>query len=316
MILKSKWFGYLLMINIILSSSIGMITDVRAQRPEEYLDWSIETCKNTFYLGEPVLLTLNVRNTGKQKEDINFGAGGIGAFSMEIRDRSNKIVVKGNKIQRFGFSSFRRTNVSPGKIAQKSIVLNQWCSTLLPPGKYRVICRVEYRLRSEATRIPGTEKGFKAGPLHAIELDLDIQIFEMDTSKFKKILEDLASREVRKDRQSKGEWLRERQIAREMLAFAELPLAVPYQLHLLEVEHYTWLKWDVINSLVRSETLEAAEGLVQIIEDCPECGIEDVRREIIDAVYRLRETGKSDIIKATGEFVLKYKRPVLGKPID
>jgi hypothetical protein len=295
-----------------------MITDVYAQRPEESLDWSIQTSKKTFYPGEPVLLTLNIRNAGKQKERIDFGTHDLEAFSMEIRDGSNKVVAKGGKIRRPGFAAFRPTIIPAGKTGQKSIVLNQWCSTLLPPGQYHVICNVEYRLRSEATRILGTEKGFKAGPRHTIELDLNIQILEMDRSKFKKILEDMARREVKTDTQSQAEWLAEWRIAREMITFAESDLAVPYQLHILRVAPSTWLKWDVINSLVRSETLEAAEGLVQIMrenEDCPQC-IEDVKREIIDAVYRLRETGKSDIIKATDEFVLKYKRPVIAKPTD
>jgi hypothetical protein len=52
---------------------------------------------------------------------------------------------------------------------------------------------------------------------------------------------------------------------------------------------------------------------VEAVEDP---SMEDVKRELIDAVYKLRETGKPDIIKATDGFVLKYKRPVLTKPID
>jgi len=104
-----------------------------------------------------------------------------------------------------------------------------------------------------------------------------------------------------------------------MLAFAESDLAVPYQLKLATTATTTWMKWDAINSLVRSGTLEAAEGLMQIIigevenKDCPQC-IEDVKLQIIDAVYKLRETGKSDIINATNEFILKYKRPPVVKP--
>jgi len=294
-----------------------MLTTAYAQRPEESLDWSIQTSKKTFYPGEPVLLTVKISNTGQQKERIDFGTHDLEAFSMEIRDGSNKVVAKGGKIRRPGFEAFRPTIIPAGKTGQKSIVLNQWCSTLLPPGQYHVVCHVEYRLRSEATKIPGTEPAFfKAGPLHSIELELDINIVEMDTPKFEQILEDLAIREVRKDGQSKGEWLRKWQIAREMLAFTESPLAVPYQLHILKVGAGTWLKRDVINSLARSGTLEAANGFMQIIEGCPQCGVEDVKQAIIDAVYRLRETGKSDIINATDEFVVKYKRPVLAKPRD
>jgi len=319
MVIKSGSFCYLLATIITVGNLIVMSTDAYAQKPEESLEWSIKTSKGAFYAGEPVLLTLNINNNGRQKEKIDFGADGIEAFSMEIHDISNKVVAKRGKIKRFGFSSRGPLELPPNKIGQKSIVLNQWCSTLLPPGKYHVVCYVEYRLRSEATKIPGTEPSFfSAGPLHSIELKLDIEIIKSNNSEFKKILEDLDSRESRKPEQTKNEWLRDRKIAREMIAFAESDLAVPYQLELLRVEPSTNLKWDVINSLARSGTLEAAKGLIQIVrenEDRLEL-IEDIKREIIEAVYRLRETGKADIINATDEFVVKYKRPVLANPTD
>ena len=315
MIIRLGSFCYLLVIIITMGSPIVMITDAYAQRPEESLDWSIQTSKNTFYPDEPILLTLKISNTGQQKKKVDFGMDGIEAFSMEIHDCSNKIVAQGGHIQRYGLSRIGTLSIPLGGTGQKSIVLNQWCSTLLPPGQYHVVCHVEYRLRSEATKIPGTEPAiFKAGPLHTIKLELDIQILEMDTPKFEQILEDLAIREVRKDGQSKGEWLRKWQIAREMITFAESDLALPYQLHILRVAPSTWLKLDVINSLIRSETLEGAIGLVQTMEY--PFVYEDIKRELIDAVYRLRETGKSDIINATDEFVVKYKRPVLAKPRD
>lgn len=317
MIGRLKWFACLLAMNlIILQNPIGMLVNVYAQGTEEFLDWSIETSKKTFYPGEPVLLTLKIKNMGMQEERIYFGAGGIGAFSMEIYDNSNKIMAKGGKIRRGGqLSRVVLIRVPPSKIGQKSVVLNRWCSTLLPPGKYHVISHVEYRLRSEATRIPGTEKGFKAGSLHPIKLDLDIELVKTDNLKFKEILEGLATREFKKEGQSIREWKIDRDVARQMLAFTESELAVPYQLHILRIAKLTSMKWDVINSLVRSKTLEAAVGLVQIMED-PSVYKEDMKRELIDAAYRLRETGKSDIINATNEFVLKYKRPAPAKVID
>ncbi len=317
MVSKLKLLGYLLAVNlIVLHNLTNMITNVYAQGVEESLNWSIDTSRKIFYPGEPILLTLNIMNTGNQEERVFFGSGGIEAFSMEIRNNSNKIVAKGDNIRRGGISSRGvLVTIPAGEIGRKSIVLNRWCSTLVPPGKYRVICRVEYRLRSEATRIPGTEKGFKAGHLHPIELDLDIELVKTDSSKCREILDNLAKHELRKEGQSFREWKRERDVAREMLAFTEWESAVPYQLHMLRVARTTLLKWDVINSLVRSKTLKAAIGLVQIMEE-PSFYKDDMNRELIDAVYRLRETGKADIIKATNEFVLKYKRPILAKPMD
>jgi len=316
MIMKPKRFSCLLALILIPMSSIDMLNNAYAQEQEKFLEWSIEPSKQAFYPGEPVLLTLNIKNTGAQEEKVYFGRDGIGAFSMEIRDANDIIVSKGGKIPiRGGISRLGTRVVSPGKISQKSIVLNQWCSTLLPPGQYHVICNVEYRLDSEDTRIPGTENGFKAGPVHRTQLELDIQIIQMDKVKFKEMLETLVRFEVKPEAQSKREWLAKRDLAREKLAFTESELAVPYQLQLLRIDPYTWFGPDAINSLVKSGTLEAASGLMQIIEDTSICK-EDMKHVLIDGVYRLRETGKTEIVNATKEFVAKYKRPALAKPVD
>jgi len=296
-------------------SSIGMLNNVWANVPEESLGWGIQIQKNAFYPGEPVLLTLNIKNIGTRQEKVNFGLDGIEAFSIKIQDLNGITVAKGDKIQRYGLSRRGALPVAPGETVQKSIVLNQWCSTLLPPGQYHVICNVEYRLRSESRKKEDSEV-FMAGPLHEKQLELDIQIIELDKPKFKKIIEDLAGLEVKPEAQSKGEWLVKRDIAREMLSFTESELPIPYQLHLLGVEQYTWRKHDIINSLVKSGTLGATNGLVQIIED-PAIYKEDVKHNLIDAVYRLRETGKPEIVTATAGFVKKYKRPSFQpKPTD
>lgn len=315
MVERLQRHSYLLAVNIvILSSPIGIFTDAYAQGPKASLDWSIATSKIAYYPGEPVLLTLTIKNAGQQEEKIDFGADGIGAFSMEIHN-FYKIVAKGGKIERAGLARIGTLTAPSAQIAQKSIVLNQWCSTLLLTGQYHVVCHVEYRLDSEDTRIPGTENGFKAGPLHTIELGLDINIIKMNISEFQKILEQISEQafnvKTRKD-------LANREIAKEMLVFAESPMAVPYQLETLKSPVSTWLKLDAINSLVRSGTLEGARGLTQIVsenEGSPH-RIKDIKLQIIDAVYRLRETGKPDIVKATDEFVRKHERPLLGTPAD
>ncbi len=314
MIIKLKRFGCLLTITIVLVSFIDMINNVYAQDPEQSLEWSIETSKNAYYPGEPVLLTLSVKNSGTQEEEVNFGMDGLEGFSMEIRDSNGTTVAKGGQIQKWGVSRVGDRVVPPGKIAKKSVVLNRWCSTLLSPGQYRVICNVEYRLRSEDQKQPNTIV-VKAGPIHKVQLELDIQIIQMDKVKFKEMLEILVAFEVKSETQSKGEWLAKRDIAREMLAFTESDLAVPYQLQLLRTDPYTWFGPDAVNSLVKSGTLEAAIGLVEIIED-PSIYKEDVKPIFIDGVYRLREKGKAEIISATEGFVAKYKRPVLTKPVD
>ncbi len=315
MITELKRIGYLLLISFILGLSVDMLNTAYSQEQEESLEWSIETSKKTFYPGEPILLTLNIKNMGRQEVEVGFGPDGIGVFSMEIYDSSNKVMAKGGRIERYGFSTRGTLKVFPNIIGQRPVVLNQWCSTLLPPGQYHIICYAEPYTIPKVT--DPNIKTVKARYLPKVTLELDIEIMKMDESKFKQILADLAKWALKENVKGREERAN-RRIAREMLAFAESDLAVSYQLKVLRAEPSTRLKWDVINSLARSGTIEAADGLIQIInekQDCAEC-LSDVKPQIIDAVYRLRETGKPDIINATGEFVAKYKRPILAEPAD
>jgi hypothetical protein len=316
MIMRKIQIGLLLKLTVMLVISVEMSNNIYAQESSQTLDWSIEANKSVFYPGEPVLLTLSIKNTGIQEEKVNFGMDGIEAFSMEIRNSNDNIVSKGEKIQRGGLSRLGTLLVSPGKMSQKTIILNQWCSTLLPLDQYRIICNVEYYLRSESKKKEGSDV-YKAGPIHKTQLWLDIQIVEIDRQKFKDIIDNIASVacETEPIKQNKREWLMERDQAREMLAFTESVLAIPYQLQLLRVEQYTWLKRDIINSLVKSGTLEAASGLVQIIED-PNVYKADINSYLIDGVYRLRETGGTEIISATNDFVSKHEHPIISTPID
>ncbi|MHC4526384.1 MAG: hypothetical protein ACYS29_00795, partial [Planctomycetota bacterium] len=274
------------------------------------LDWSIETSKETFYPGEPVLLTLKVTNTTDQQAEIDFGSDGIEAFSMEIHD-SDGLVAKGGKIQRGGLTRIGTLVVPPGRTSQKTVVLNQWCSTLLSPGQYHVICRVEPHLQ-----LPPVSRDAmtRLRPLATATLELDIRLVKADDSNFERILENLARRAVRRNLQNMED-VADRDLAREMIAFAESPLAVPYQLRILRYVQYTRLRWDILDTLARSGTLEAAKGLVQIFED-RSIYKGDMERRIIDAIYRLRETGKPAIVKATNKFVAKYERPILSEPMD
>lgn len=279
------------------------------------LDWSIETSKKTFFPGEPVLLKLNIKNNSNEEVNINFGSHGIGAFSIETQNSANEVVSHGGNIQRSGFyMGASILKIHPDKIGVKPIVLNQWCSTLLPVGRYHIICHVKYASGTDYKKVRSASlliNGFN----RTIDLELDIEVVSSDDSKFTEILDELIEHELKTEEHPTDEWVNARAIAREMIAFTESDLAVPYQIRLLKDNPSTWLKWDIINSLAKSGTLEAAEGLVQIFED-PSVNKDDMKNRIIDAIYRLRETEKPDIISLTDEFVVRHKRPILSEPMD
>jgi hypothetical protein len=312
---KFKSLYYFLFILIVLGNSFIMITDTYAQKPEDSLYWTIESPKKIFYLGEAVPLTLNITNIGKKEEKVDFGSDGLEAFSMEIRDSNNTIVVKGEKISRDGVARIGTLNIGLDETGKKTIVLNRWCSTLLPPGKYYIRSQVEYRLRSEATKKPNTINTYLSGPLHQIQLNCNIELIKPDPAKYKEILDNLAKYEIENNQKPFNEWKQERELAREMIAFTESDLAVPYQIQNLKKEQTSWIRIDLINSLVKSKTLDAAKGLMDIMTDTSVYK-EDIKKDIINGVYILRETGKAEIISATDDFVKNNKRSAKIMPID
>jgi hypothetical protein len=278
-----------------------------ASRPG--LDWGVRVAKSVYYPGEPVLLTWAIKNNGSRQEEVDFGTDSIQGFSMEMRTGAGDVVGKGGSIARYGVSFRGALPVPPGEVAEKSIVLNQWCSTqLLPAGTYELLCHVQYRLRSEDQEQPGTIVR-KAGPYHTLEFNLSIRIVNLDVAGFKEVLGKLRKQAFPAEIPDADQG-RERDTAREMLIFTESPLAVPCQLEALAAANSSWLRRDAINSLAKAGTPEAAIGLVKFSE---RAGIDDIKFNLVDAVYRMRDSGKPEIMKATDEFAQKHERRVRAK---
>ncbi len=282
-----------------------------AEEPNSPLEWSIKTDKEEFFPGEPLLLTIDIVNKGTQQEKVDFEWNGISAFSFNICNLENSVVQEGKQIlPKEGLSTIGYIIVPSNQMVERKIILNRWCSTLLPIGKYHIICRIDYRLYSEDKPQPNTIVK-KAGPIHYKQLETNFEIVKTDMDKLKEIIADLTNesfKEILPGTKNFKELDSQRELAREMLTFTENDFAIPYQIKLLEMEKYTWNKADIISSLVKSNNISAVEGLVQIVED-PNIDKGDVRQNIINGVYTLRETGKPEIMSAINDFVVKYKRP-------
>lgn len=314
MIKKTKTFTCFLVISFLLGIPVNV---AYAQGAEALLNWKIQTSKEMFYPGEPVLLTLEAENTGNEEAKVDFGWEGIEAFAIEIKNSSNEIVMQGDHVMRFGASARSNWVLSPGKTNKKSIVLNQWCSTLLPPGQYKVVCRVDRPGEFYFEKIQSADDEnytviTKRRYLPMVALELDIQIVSANDSKFKAILKHLAKRASMKTTKNINDGA-DRNIAREMIAFSESALAIPHQLELLRISRSTRVKSGAIDSLVKSKKLDAACGLKNFFEDPSNYYKDDVKNQIIEAVHKLRESGKADILNATNEFVAKHKRPISAK---
>lgn len=281
---------------------------------EPNLVWKMYVSKHGFYPGEPVAVTIKVSNSGKTQERVLFsGPTGINNFSFQIENKQGHIVSPGRKIERWGYGPGPGgLKVSPGRESVRTLVLNQWCSTLLQPGEYLVTCDLWYPLESEIQE-------FKAGPIYNQHLECSITITDNNDTELKKIIERIANSSLGSKREGGLSW-QQRRTEMEMIVFTESVLAVPYQIQVLKDKEMggTWIKIDAIDSLVRSQELEAAQGLMQIIEENKDCPyrVEDIKSYLIDGVYRLRETNKADIVATTNEFVAKYKRPEISSIVD
>jgi len=290
------WSGWVLL------TSVGICTAASSQS----LDWSLHASRNAHYPGEPVLLTLTVRNSGDQGQAVYF-EDDLEVSSVEIRNLSGEVLTRGSTINRAG-GGIRPTPLQapPGRTSSRAVVLNRWCSTLLlPAGVYEVVCRVRCRLAPEDPAQPGT--GLRGrGSVETEELRVNVSIVQMDLQKFRDRLERLRTQAFPTVFMEKFPTVAEEHTAREMLASTESTLAVPYQLQMLTGGGLTTnVRRDAVNSLARSNTLEAAVGLMKLIENGKS---QDVRWDLVQAVYRLRESGQAEIITATDEFIQSHER--------
>ena len=262
------------------------------------LDWSVTTPRASYYPGEAVRLDFAMSNTGDTDVDVDFGFDGVGAFSFELLDAAGAAVASGPKIQmRGGVSRVVRMNIAPGQSATRMIVLNRWLSTRLPAGEYVLQCLVE----------PG-EFWVEPRDLERASLELRFSISTDAGTEALRALGETAGQALTSPGPTQADiavW----EIAQLMVAYTEMEEAVTYQLQMFMKTGGTWRRRGLLEKLIQSESVEAASGLVEIIENAhPDGIIAGIRIYAIEAVYRLRDTGKAEILKATDAFVATHPR--------
>jgi hypothetical protein len=284
---------------------ISINSIVFAREVEQAMQWNMITEKNVYAPGEPVLLSIQMTNPSNQNAEVWFGSDGLEAFSFEIRNEKGDTLRQGIKIKRPGLTRSGFITIPAGKSRAKHLVLNQWCSTLLPHGRYTVVCSIEpYYVPKNKPTDDGPPV---AQPLPIINLECSLELAVVDVATLNQLLSNLSNKAFQNVETLKD--VQERAFAREMLSFTELSLAVPHQLEIVKSCQSTWLKRDAIERLAKSNTLEAAKGLVKIAEDEKDTSaLKDIRKEIIEAIYHLRDNGDPNIINQTNKFVSEYSR--------
>lgn len=258
------------------------------------LSWNISPLETEIFSGDAIVVVVTVKNEGLEEVGLDFGAGGIEAFSMEIRDKKGETIQEGPTIKRWGFTISGKVCVSPGATVRKELILNRWLSKKLPPGDYELVCRVKCK-RSEAE-----------------EVRCPLIVLKEDTQKLKKRLSNLAKKARR------GAALDARVRAVEMLCFAETPLSIRYKVGMARDEAGIASFGPrplAISGLLRVGNLEATRELVRLCEDplLPTT----LRDAAAVAIFKVREGKDPAILAATEQIVRKYgKPPKLGQAID
>ena len=271
----------------------GDMSKLHAQDANSNLTWTLSPAKEEVFPGEPVLLVVEVGNQGNEEVVVDFGWDGLEAFSFKVQNMKDEIVRQGPRLTpEGGFALVYRFVIPPGATREKKIVLNRWCSTNLPLGDYRITCRVEPE---------------RMAP---VEATCTVRITNADEDHVRQVFADIAENAFTRRRNS--EYL----LSLEMLAFANSPSAVDYQVRVVkDYSTFHRLGQRTMETLIANRTPESLQALISVCED--ESFTSPMRRIAIKGIYDLRETvGTPELLLATDGIVSRHPKPTIGKIID
>jgi hypothetical protein len=198
--------------------------------------------------GEPSVVDAQIQNHGDQPITIDLGYDGIGAFWFEISNGNGDTVATSERIMRFGPSRSGRHTLSPGEATEVPLIMNMWCSTMLPPGEYTVVLNWE--------TIPVADHQVKGRDA------FQLTIMPADDEKLSALLEQLKNDAL--DRESA---IASRQFTTQMLLNSQAPAAVNLiREFMAEVRDRgeEQLAIQAIEALGRIETVESIQALTEV----------------------------------------------------
>lgn len=131
------------------------------------IGWEIKPLKETIAPGEACVLEVVFKNSTPKDRKINLGYDGAEAFEFSILDESRSTLVSGGRISGSGISRVGSRVIPGNGIHSEYVILNRWCGTHLPAGRYLVESRcyiAEQPLASTFTLVidPSLEEAMKA----------------------------------------------------------------------------------------------------------------------------------------------------------
>lgn len=263
-------------LSVSVLSAMVATCSVGLSETDSDVKFSASPRKSAIFPGEPCVLDVVLVNDGTSDLEIHLGYDGIGAFWFEIFDAAGKRICSSSPmVMEGGISRPSRALVRAGEKEHRLLVLNQWCSTLLSPGKYDVIC---YLRTSNLAARAGCR----------------IVVDEENAEEHTKLFSDLAATIT--GRKPFGEQC----FASRMLSSSRSPRAVVALAQVVRRSRAPQFRKDALMALGRIRTLEAVQVLCSIALKEGEKSA-NVRRTATALVHEIFETVNDPVVREACE---------------
>jgi len=315
---------FTMVIIVLLVVSLINSEAIYAENDKESLVMKMKPITDTIISGGPCVLKFTFTNTEASKVTLDlelYGCRTEGFYFEMINEKNEQVAKNFDILGEGGIGIGREIEIYPGKSTELKLILNQWCSTLLPQGKYKVISYYE-SFRSWSRRKRRDDKEFKpitSTPRSECQIEI-LPSNKQNQKKLQEIFSDLLDKAIT-DTDEKPIPPDEQMFAAEQLAYSTSPLVVPYLAKLLSSDTFfsTTLSMEIIEGFRRVGTVEAAEELVKIIKGKtpPNLSEESFKEKVVLEIFRLSDISKDpEVIKICTEVTTTMPRPKEKQTVD
>lgn len=226
---------------------------------------SVTTEKKSFYPGEPILLLVRIRNERTHPIRLDLGHSNLGAFSFRLYQPDSDLNDKDSlrQIKRPGPSWAPFIKVGASSETSHPIILNQWCSTLLPPGEYRLDCSISGYYISDPTNTD--DQGYINLEFPPdVNQSLNFQIKSENLDQQRTVIRDISNilYGSADNRTSVSV-----EIATKKILFAETEDTLDFKIAFMLITNDYWKKREALTAIEMLKSPEAQIVLQQILDD-------------------------------------------------